>query len=209
MTRLRGLYAITPEARTAPITDLVTAALAGGARLLQYRDKSRDAGRRLAEAQALLALCRGSGVPLLINDDVELARHIRADGVHLGRDDPDPAAARALLGPRAIIGVSCYDDFGRAAAAAAAGAHYVAFGRFFPSRSKPGAVQADPALLARARGQLGLPVVAIGGVTPENAALLISAGADMVAVIDAVFGQPDVRAAAYAFTRLFPAEDSR
>jgi thiamine-phosphate pyrophosphorylase len=149
-------------------------------------------------------------VPLIINDDVELAVHCGAAGVHLGRDDADLATARARLGTGAIIGVSCYADLERAREAAAAGADYLAFGRFFPSQTKPEAVPADPALLAAARRELDLPLCAIGGITPANAAPLLEAGADLLAVIQGLFGQPDVRAAAARFQALFqqPMSDS-
>jgi thiamine-phosphate pyrophosphorylase len=190
--------------RGAGLVPRVAAAISGGARLVQYRDKSTDAAKRRAEAAALLALCQSHGVPLIINDDVELAVAIGADGVHLGRDDPEVEAARRRLGPGPLVGVSCYDRFELALAARAAGADYIAFGSFFPSTTKPGAVRASDALLGRARRELGLPVVAIGGITPENGAALIAAGADMLAVIHAVFGAADVRAAASALARLFP-----
>ena len=203
--RLHGLYAITDAilCRATGLEAAVAAALAGGARLVQYRDKGEDADRRLREARALLRLCRARGVPLIVNDDPELARRAGADGVHLGRGDPDPGRARALLGPAAIIGVSCYDDLDRAREAAAAGVDYLAFGRFFPSATKPDAVPASLDLLRQARRELDLPLVAIGGITPENGALPIAAGADMLAAVEAVFGQPDPGAAAQRFARLF------
>jgi len=205
MIRLSGLYAITPEvpATGSPLATQVEQAIAGGARLVQYRNKGEDSLQRLREAQALLAVCHSAGVPLIVNDDLELAARIGADGVHLGKDDANPREARRRLGPRAIIGVSCYDRLEDALRAQKVGADYAAFGRFFPSSTKPLAVQATPALLSRARERLTLPLVAIGGVTPENGRLLISAGADMLAVVDAVFGQPDIRAAAAAFNNLF------
>ncbi len=200
----RGLYAITDaELRGDGLARQVARAIAGGARVIQYRDKGEDAARREAEARELLAVCRSRGVPLLINDDPALAARIGADGVHIGREDGGLAAARATLGPEAIIGVSCYDRFALAEQACAAGADYVAFGRFFPSRSKPQAVQADPALLRRARRELPCPVVAIGGITAQNGRPLIEAGADMLAVIRGVFGAPDVTAAARALSDLF------
>ena len=208
MIRLRGLYAITPAAPCGPLVELVSRAVAGGASMVQYRDKTADADQRLQEARALATLCHPAGVPLIINDDLELAARIGADGIHLGRDDCDPWEARRRLGPAAIIGVSCYADLTRASQARSVGADYVAFGRFFPSRTKPEAVQAHTELLRRARKELDLPLVAIGGITPENARSLIAAGADMVAVVDGVFGQPDVCASARAFTRLFQTEDS-
>jgi len=207
--RLRGLYVITDTAlaRGRPLAELVAEALAGGARLVQYRDKTADHARRRGEAGALASLCRAAGVPLVVNDDLDLAIAARADGVHLGRDDAAIAAARARLGPDRLIGVSCYDRFELALAARQAGADYVAFGSFHPSPTKPAAVRADVALLERARRELALPVVAIGGITPENGRALVAAGADMLAVINAVFGAADVRAAAAAFARLFAPED--
>jgi thiamine-phosphate pyrophosphorylase len=148
-------------------------------------------------------VCRQHGVLFIINDDVTLAKETRADGVHLGREDVPLAEARKLLGTRAIIGVSCYNELARAQAAQKQGADYVAFGRFFPSRTKPQAVQANLDLLREAKRKLHIPVVAIGGITPENGASLIAAGADALAVIEGVFGQADVRAAAERYARLF------
>ena len=204
-TSLRGLYAIT-DGHATDIDHLVSAveaALLGGARVVQYRDKTREGARRRAESGALRELTRQYDVPLLINDDVELACAIDADGVHLGRDDTDIASARARLAPGSLIGISCYDRFELAQQATASGADYVAFGSFHPSPTKPQAVRADPALLARARAELALPVVAIGGITPENGAALVRAGADMLAVISAVFGAADITAAARAFADCF------
>lgn len=198
---LRGLYAITDGPR-ADLVAACAAALAGGARLLQYRDKSTDAARRAEEARALQALCAAHGVPLIVNDDVELAAAIGAAGVHLGEDDAEVDAARARLGARAIVGVSCYDSIERARRLAAAGASYLAFGAFFPSPTKPAARRATTDLLRAAR-PLGLPRVAIGGVTPDNAAPLIEAGADCVAVISALFASDDIQAQARRFSRLF------
>lgn len=200
---MRGLYLLTREtADDAGLRRTVRAALEGGAMLVQYRDKSRDAVRRRVQASTLLALCREFLVPLVVNDDVALARDVGADGVHLGREDAALAEARAALGPTAIVGVSCYDELGRAEEAAAQGASYVAFGSFFASPTKPGARRAPPALLAAAR-QLALPKVAIGGLTPDNAAALVAAGADMLAVSSAIFDASDPRAAARAFAALY------
>jgi len=201
----RGLYAITDGPRD-DLLAAARAALEGGAMLLQYRDKTRDAARRLREARSLAELCRKFDVPLVINDDAELAGASGAAGVHLGEDDLDVAIARAALGPGAIIGVSCYDSLQRAEAAAAAGADYLAFGAFFPSLSKPGARRANAALLHEAR-EFGLPLVAIGGITSENGGSLIAAGADFLAVISALFGARDVRAAASGFAALFQTRD--
>lgn len=203
--KLRGLYAITDEHLFAEKTfvDTVVCALAGGARIIQYRDKSHDQVKRVQQAHALRAACTQHGALLIINDDIELAKSTDADGVHLGIDDACISDARASLGAHAIIGVSCYNRFELAKRAAAEGADYVAFGSFFASPTKPGAVKADIELLRRAREQLALPVCAIGGITQENAALLVQAGADMLAVISAVFGADDITAAARRFTRLW------
>lgn len=198
---LRGLYAISNGPRS-DLVDACVAALDGGAALLQYRDKSNDAARRLREARALQALCSGRRVPLIVNDDIELAGAVGAAGVHLGEDDGALAHARARLGAHAIIGVSCYDSLERARQMAAAGADYLAFGAFFPSPTKPLARHATPDLLREAR-TFGLPLVAIGGITAGNARELIDAGADCVAVISGVFGAADVRAEARRFASLF------
>lgn len=203
--RIAGLYAIADSAylQDDAFVPAVRAALDGGARIIQYRDKKSGATQREAIAHALNAACRAHGVPLLINDDVRLAGVVGAAGVHLGRNDPDIDAARAALGPKALIGVSCYNELARARAAQDAGADYVAFGRFFPSHTKPQALPATPELLRTARTELKIPIVAIGGITPENGALLIKAGADALAVIEGVFNQPDIRAAAERYARLF------
>jgi thiamine-phosphate pyrophosphorylase len=181
----------------------VESAIRGGARLVQYREKSLDAARRLLEARALVEICRGHGVPLIVNDDVELAAETGADGVHLGRDDARIEDARVRLGPRALIGVSCYDSLERAIQAAHHGADYVAFGSFFASGSKPGAARAPLALLREARRKLDIPLCAIGGITPQNGAELVAAGADMLAAINGVFAAGDVEVAARAYTELF------
>jgi thiamine-phosphate pyrophosphorylase len=201
----RGLYAITDSTLTPPGSMLlqVQQALAGGARMLQYRDKSEEFRVRKAQAEALLTLCRQVAVPLIINDDVELARSVGADGVHLGREDPQLESSRRILGPNAIIGVSCYNDFELALRAEQSGADYVAFGRFFASTTKPKAVSASIDLLRRASRELKIPTVAIGGITPENGAALVTAGVDMLAVIQGVFGQPDIRAVCAQFNLLF------
>ena len=200
-----GLYAIT-DSNLIPAAELaarVAQAIAGGATVIQYREKQLAATERHRQAAELAALCRRHTVPLRINDDVELAAAIGAAGVHLGRDDTAIRTARERLGADAIIGVSCYNTLQRAHAAAAAGADYIAFGRFFPSHTKPDAVQAEPELLQQARRQLELPLVAIGGITPENGARLLASGANLLAVIHGVFGQPDAQAAARRYTDLF------
>jgi thiamine-phosphate pyrophosphorylase len=183
----------------------VSAALGAGARCVQYRDKSNDPQRRQRQARALLALCQQHQVPLIINDDVALALRIGADGVHLGKNDPSVAVARARLGPQALIGVSCYDQWERAQAATAAGADYLAFGAFFDSDTKPQAIRAAPELLRRA-ACFGLPRVAIGGINADNGATLIRAGADALAVLGAIWTAADPAAAARAIAELFVAQ---
>ena len=200
----RGLYLLTPDdTDTARLVERV-AAVAGHASLLQYRNKLADAALAAAQVEALLPLCRQHGVPLLVNDDWRLARAAGTDGAHLGEDDGDLHAAREGLGPCAIIGASCYDSLARAEAAARAGASYVAFGACFPSPTKPNARRVTPGLLGEA-GKLGLPVVAIGGITPENARSIVEAGADLLAVISGVFDAQDPAAAAQAYLRAFEA----
>lgn len=202
--RSGGLYAIS-DGRDEGLAGRVADALRGGAGMVQYRDKGTGAARRLAQARELAALCARHRVPLLINDDVALAAASGADGVHLGRDDGAIAAARARLGANAIIGASCYNDLELARQHAAHGASYLAFGSFFPSSSKPDAVRASPDLLRQA-GDLGLPLVAIGGITADNGASLLAAGANWLAVISALFDAPDVYAATRLFSPLFDTE---
>ncbi|MDJ0805357.1 MAG: thiamine phosphate synthase [Gammaproteobacteria bacterium] len=204
-TLLRGLYAITnsPQAADRDLPNQVSQALEGGTRVIQYRDKGKGRQRRVAEASQLLQLTKQYHALLIINDDIELAAETGADGVHLGRHDADITHARQRLGTEAIIGISCYNRLALAKQAEQAGADYVAFGRFFPSLTKPQAVQANPQLLRQARQTLTLPLVAIGGITPDNGGPLISAGADMLAVIHAVFGQPDIRQACERFRPIF------
>ncbi|MCG3201094.1 MAG: Thiamine-phosphate synthase [Gammaproteobacteria bacterium] len=198
----RGLYAITPAhcSDTRILLQAVEAAIRGGAVLVQYRAK-RNAQR--AQALALKQMCGEHGVPLIVNDDAALARDIDAAGVHLGRDDMGIAAARVLLGDRATVGVSCYDELQRAIEAERDGASYVAFGGFYPSRTKPGAVRASIGLLRRAADVLKVPIVAIGGITPENGGALLEAGAGLLAVIDGLFGGGDPEDAARRYATLF------
>lgn len=204
MAELRGLYAITPpRLEGTALAAAVEAALAGGCRILQYRYKGTDGAGRLRDALTLAELCRRHDALFIVNDDPELALACGAHGVHLGRDDTPYEAARRRLGAEAIIGLSCYADFERARWAAGVGADYLAFGAFYPSTTKPGAVRAHPELLRRAGRELGRPLVAIGGITPENALPLIAAGAQMVAVIQGLFAQPDIEAAARRFADLF------
>lgn len=205
--RIAGLYAIadTGYLDDARPGDAVAQALCGGARIVQYRDKRNTAEVRRRQATALRTLCGEHGALFIVNDDVALARAAGADGVHLGRDDADIDEARRALGAAAVIGISCYNDLARAEAAVRRGADYVAFGSFFPSRTKPGAVRADAALLRDAKTRLAVPLVAIGGITPENGAALIAAGADALAVISGLFAEVDVEAAARRYAALFQA----
>lgn len=206
-TKLRGLYAITDskllaEGRLLPYAE---AALKGGARLLQYRDKAEGDARRLREADALRELCERHGAELIINDDAELAARLNV-GVHLGQEDGSLSVARALLGRKAIIGATCHARLELAEQAAREGASYVAFGRFFDSNTKPGAPAASLELLGQARQRIALPIVAIGGVTLDNAPELIAHGASMVAVVHALFAADsaaEVERRARAFSALF------
>lgn len=204
--KLRGLYAITDSQLLAGrFLSHVEAALEGGVCLLQYRDKSDDAARRLREAEGLMKLCERYGTQLLINDDAELAARLGV-GVHLGQTDGPLTPARALLGRQAIIGSTCHASLDLATQAASEGASYVAFGRFFNSVTKPGAPAANVDLLQQARAQVKLPIAVIGGITLDNAAPLVAHGADLLAVIHGLFGADsaqEVTRRARAFNALF------
>jgi thiamine-phosphate pyrophosphorylase len=199
----RGLYAITQtEGKTfAQILSDVAAALKGGAVAIQYRDKNPQDAVFLAGE--LLKLCHAYNVALIINDDVALAEKIGADGVHLGKHDSDINQARQRLGRKAIIGVSCYNDVNLAVTSEKAGADYVAFGRFFASSSKPSATPAQLETLQTAKNLITVPIVAIGGILPENGKQLLNAGADLLAVIGGVFNHADVENSARAYRLLF------
>ena len=199
----RGVYLITPDepdtarllARTAPL-------LAAGATWLQYRNKTASDALRREQATALQALCAAHGVPLIVNDDPELAQAIGAAGVHLGGTDGDIGAARSLLGPDAIIGASCYDQLANAERAVAAGASYVAFGAFFPTTTKVTSSRAHPDLL-RQSAALGVPRVAIGGLSPDNVGPIIDAGADLLAVVSGIYAAQDPVATQRAYLARF------
>ncbi|MBK1726920.1 thiamine phosphate synthase [Halorhodospira neutriphila] len=191
---LAGIYAVTEPRED--LAEAVAAALRGGVRVVQYRDKGGDHARRLAEARRLRGLCAEHGALLIVNDDPELAAEAGADGVHLGADDPDVAQARRRLGEAAWIGVSCYADLERARRLVAAGADYVAFGSVFPSPTKPESALAPLDTLAAGRRALGCPVVAIGGINLENVAQVAAAGADAAAVVSALFAADDPERAA-------------
>jgi len=207
--KLRGLYAITPDdadsARfVAHVNQALEGADKGGWAALQYRNKLADPRQRLVEARTLAALARGRGVPFIVNDDPELALQVDADGVHLGSQDGSLAEARQRL-PGRIIGTSCHDSLAAARVAVAAGADYVAFGSVYASRTKPDAVRAPLALFRDAR-VLGVPLVAIGGITLENAPQLLRAGADCLAVISDLFDAPDIAERARSYGKLWPHE---
>jgi thiamine-phosphate pyrophosphorylase len=203
---ISGLYALTPDLLDSDeLFERVAAAVAGGAAAVQYRNKLASPPLQRAQALVLRDLCSASNAIFIVNDDVDLAYAVDADGVHLGRDDATIAHARRRLGRTAIIGASCYDSLDRAKDAVAAGADYIAFGSFFPSLTKPDAVRAEASLLTAAKSRWNVAVVAIGGITAAAAPALIDAGADALAVISAVFDASDVSAAAKAFRDAFVA----
>lgn len=202
--QIKGLYAVTPDIlNTELLCEKVEKVLQGGASLVQYRNKAADAGLRLRQATALLVLCRSFNVPLIINDHLDLCAQIDADGLHLGATDCDLGAARRLLGEHKILGASCYNRLDLAVQAETAGASYVAFGACFSSSTKPDAVNASSSLFAEAKHKIKIPLVAIGGITLQNASQVIQAGASAIAVLDALFNAEDVEAASQQFSRLF------
>lgn len=212
-TRMRGLYAITPDtpdaSATARLCEMVDAALAGGASVLQYRNKMAAPELRRVQAYTLAALCARRGAAFIVNDHLELACQIGGAGLHVGVEDfNDLATVRRALGPHRMLGVSCYASLARAREAVAAGADYVAFGSVFASRSKSAALRAPLELFREAR-ELGVPLVGIGGITVENLPQLIAAGADAAAVIDGLFGVDDVRERACQLLRCFDRLEQR
>ena len=201
---LKGLYLVTPDwDDTDRLLQVTQAALQGGAALLQYRHKTADASLRQIQATALVALCRRFGRPFIVNDHVDLCLTIGADGVHVGGTDATIAVVRAQVGPDLIVGASCYGDLALARSAHAAGASYVAYGGFYPSRVKKYPVTTDFDILAKSRAEVPLPTVVIGGMTPENSAPLVEAGADMVAAISSVYLADNPKQAAENFAALF------
>lgn len=206
---LKGLYGVTdsqllPDDRI--LLEAVEQALIGGMKVLQYRDKSLDSEKRFRQASALKVLCHRYQALFIVNDDIELAAEVEADGVHLGQQDESLAAARERLGEYAIIGISCEGSIEQAKSAVESGANYIAFGRFFPSRTKPDAKPADLSLLPEAKDRFNLPVVAIGGITVDNASQLIEAGADMIAVVHNLFASSDIQSRARELSELFNQE---
>ncbi len=202
---IQGLYVIT-DSKLLPGDQLflgVEKALAGGAAMVQYRNKDSSLSQRLEEAIRLQEICSRFGKPLIINDDIALAVACGASGVHLGQSDGSVPEARKYLGDQAIIGVTCHGQLALAIDAAEAGANYLAFGRFFSSHTKPHAVPADMSVIAKAKQVTGLPTVAIGGINLDNAPQVLQAGADFLAVIHGVFGQRDIRKQSEQFSALF------
>lgn len=192
--RLKGLYAITDEKLIAAerFRDAIESALQGGVRIIQYRDKSDNQQKRLQQARIIRTLCTRYQATCIINDDIELAMAVDADGIHLGKDDAALSEARQALGDDAIIGISCYDDIELAVAAEKNSADYVAFGTMFPSPTKPEAVCAGPDIIAQSKQRLNIPVCAIGGITDDNIQQLIQHQADMAAVISSLFATDDI-----------------
>jgi thiamine-phosphate pyrophosphorylase len=203
-SQLRGLYAITDETLIPKkkFTHTVEKTLQGSARIIQYRDKSCDKSKRLQQASELQTLCKKYNALLIINDDIELAQLVKADGVHLGKDDNSISTARSLLGEHAIIGISCYNQINLAIEAEKEGADYVAFGAIFSSDTKPDAQKASLRLLTEAKQQLTIPLCAIGGIDSSNAKQVFDAGADMAAVISALFAHSQVKTVSQQITDL-------
>ena len=201
---MKGLYLVTPDwDDTDKLVAASEQAIAGGAALLQYRHKTASEELRAEQASALLALCRRLNVPLIINDHVDLCERLDADGIHVGGTDASVADVRMRVGKDKIVGASCYGDLQLARNAAAAGASYVAFGGFYPSRVKKYEVTTSPDIITRALCELELPVCVIGGMTVENSRPLVQLGAHMVAAISSVYSADDQRSAASAFVSLF------
>lgn len=207
MKQLRGLYAITDE-KLIPenlFTSTVEQALLGGARIIQYRDKSTNVKKRITQALSLKNICDQYNALLIINDDIELALKVNADGIHIGIHDTPLQQARTEIGTEKIIGVSCYNKFELAEQAVAEGADYIAFGSFFASGIKPEAARASTDLLLAAKQKFDIPVCAIGGITSDNANILIEHGADMLAVISDIYANNNVLSASQRISQFFNA----
>ena len=203
--KLKGLYAITDQhlISASNFGQAVEQVLQGGASIIQYRDKSDDRNKRLQQASTLRSLCDEYDAVCIINDDIELASAVSADGVHIGKDDTTLKAARETLGDDAIIGVSCYNDLSLAMEAQDNSADYVAFGAMFSSSTKPGAVVCGPDIIAGAKQKLSIPVCTIGGISEHNIQQLVSAGADMAAVISDIFAAEDIKSKAERLSHFF------
>ena len=207
--QLKGIYAITdPELMGKDLLSMTQQAISGGINILQYRNKLAKPDQQMQEATILAQLCKEHAVTFIVNDNVELALQVDADGVHLGQTDTSITLARNQLGENKVIGVSCNNKIELALKAQQHGADYVAFGRFYNSLTKPGAPQAELSLLVEARQKLTVPIVAIGGISHESAQLLLKQGADMLAVIHGIFGQPDIQKASRQFVEIFNTSDT-
>ncbi len=201
---IKGLYAITPD--MADLNTLVhktQLVIEGGAFMVQYRSKIQDRAVKIQQCAAILRLCREYGVPCIVNDDVEMCRILEADGVHLGENDDNIAEVRHILGEDAIIGSSCYDQLDRAKQAQKEGATYVAFGAVFPTPTKPNAPRATLELLREAKREIHIPIVAIGGITVNNAHDVIETGVDAIAVITSLFEAKTIKETAETFLKMF------
>lgn len=201
---MKGLYLVTPDwDDTEALIKATEIALSVGVGLLQYRHKTASGELRVEQASALLKLCRQHNVPFIVNDHIDLCIDLDADGIHVGGTDASVAVVRTLIGKNKILGASCYGDFALAEQAQIAGASYVAFGGFYPSRVKKYEVSTPASIVSKAKSHLTLPVCVIGGMTPENAKPLVKEGADMVAAISSVYSAEDITAAAREFAALF------
>ncbi|HSY30264.1 MAG TPA: thiamine phosphate synthase [Burkholderiaceae bacterium] len=201
---MRGLYLVTPDCdNTQQLLEITELALRGGAALVQYRHKTADAALRLEQAECLQALCRTYHKPFIINDHLDLCLALNADGIHVGGTDESVARVRAAMGPRKIVGASCYGSMELAHEAYRTGASYIAFGGFYPSRVKQYPVTTSPDIISQAKKEIPLPNVVIGGMTCDNAAPLVANGADMVAAISSIYLAGNPQSAARAFSDLF------
>ena len=201
---IKGLYAITPD--SADLNTLIQKtqlAIEGGAFMVQYRSKIRNRDVKMQQCAAILRLCREYDVPCIVNDDVEICRVLKADGVHLGEKDDNIAEVRHILGEDAIIGSSCYDQLNRAKQAQKEGASYVAFGAMFPTPTKPNAPRATLELLREAKSEIQIPIVAIGGITMNNAHDVIKTGIDAIAVITNLYESNSIKETAETFSQMF------
>ena len=203
MNKLKGLYAITdPKLMNTDLISKTEQAILGGINILQYRNKTAPLDQQEQEAQKIAILCKKNNVLFLINDNVELALKVNADGVHIGQSDTELQQARKVLGENKVIGVTCHNKIELAQIAQQQGANYVAFGRFFNSETKPSAPPAELSLISEAKKSISIPIVAIGGITQETAPLLLKGGADMLAIIHAIFGQDDISNATRQFVEI-------
>jgi len=203
--KLKGLYAITDEQLIAEkhFSKTIELVLQGGARIIQYRDKSSNQQKRFQQASLVSSFCKQYQAISIINDDIELAKAVNADGVHLGKDDDSISSAKQILGEQAIIGMSCYNDISLAIAAEKNKVDYVAFGAMFSSQTKPDAANANLDIISDAKRLLSIPVCAIGGITDKNIQQLIQNGADMAAVISSLFSADDIKHSTHLLSQYF------